>query len=187
MDGPDVEGGRRHSDYIILGLDGYLELYDPHDPSPLPMRDRNEEVFSYLERAYDDLSDKEDFDIEVHLPKGAYDKELEDEARAAIHGHFEREAMASRRELREGYLRAAGYSLVGVGLLAASALVPQLASAPGMASKLAADVVQIGGWVWCWEAIASASIGSRSRRGDVERYERLARADIEFVYRDGPA
>jgi hypothetical protein len=66
MDGPDVEGGRRHSDYIILGLDGYLELYDPHDPSPLPMRDRNEEVFSYLERAYDDLSDKEDFDPELN-------------------------------------------------------------------------------------------------------------------------
>lgn len=162
-------------DLLITRLD---DLFNPLDPSRTEERDLAPAVVDYLTQRTAEAPRRGRLVLRVQMPNA--DAQAQNAAQRAIRRHFERSALASRRELKRHFLTA--LRLVATGFLAALILSAVARAIGESADSRFLQRVAVGlsvvVWVILWRPLETLIYDWRPIRRRCQINDRLEEIDI---------
>ena len=185
-DEAQVENGRDAGPPGVLNL--YLadsrQLFNSMDPAPFHQRDLDPSAAAYILDWAREAPDGEVLRLVLHM--GRWPTTDEDAAllRKSVHEHFQRRALATRRQLQQLF-RVGRYSLlIALVFLGLVIVVGEyIASLISRASVVALiqDSLVIGGWVALWRPLEIFLYDWWPIRAEARLFERLGTMDVRTV------
>lgn len=168
--------------YIIeISLDKYTDVFNDWDHASFKKRDIDPDLVFFLESCSEDIPLKYGIDICFYLPKEIQDKDRERIIVSGLKTYYSFYYHTERRTLKESYKKYLGYIIVAFIFLALSYIMANFAKNEIVYVTLSQGI-NIGGWVFLWEAISFVFFKRRKIVYDIKTYERLAGASVYFKY-----
>lgn len=168
--------------YIIeISLDKYTDVFNDWDNASFKKRDIDPDLVFFLENCSEDIPLKYGIDIVFYLPKEIQDKNKEKVIASGIKTYYSFYNHTERKLLKESYRKYLVYIIISFIFLALSYMMANFAKTEIVYVTLSQGV-NIGGWVFLWEAISFVFFKRRTKIYDIKTYERLSGAKIYFKY-----
>ncbi|WP_373899245.1 hypothetical protein ACER0A_002385 [Haloimpatiens sp. FM7315] len=168
--------------YIIeISLDKYTDVFNDWDHASFKKRDMDPDLVLFIENCSEDIPLKYGIDICFYLPKEIQDKSREKIITTGFKTYYNFYTHMENKFLKESYKKFLSYIVISFAFLALSYLMANLARNELVYITLAQGV-NIGGWVFLWEAISFFFFKKRKIVNDVKTYKRLTGASIYFKY-----
>lgn len=170
--------------YIIdISLDSYTDPLNDWDKSPLRKRDIHPELISFLEEASLDIPLKEKLIIRMFLPEDKKNDFRELKLQQAIKNYFMFQMYHLSMIKSEHTKNALYYILLALFFLGISLYLTSIIKLPYLG--LAKEGLNIGGWVFLWEAFDYLFFRNGERNKTYREYKRFYNSKLTFVYQDG--
>jgi hypothetical protein len=185
-DEAQVESGGEAGQPGVLNL--YLadsrQLFNSMDPAPFHQRDLDPSAAAYILDWAREAPDGEVLRLVLHMGRGPTTDEDAALLRKSVHEHFQRRALATRRQLQQLF-RVGRYSLlIALVFLGLVIVVGEyIASLISRASVVALiqDSLVIGGWVALWRPLEIFLYDWWPIRAEARLFERLGTMDVRTV------
>ncbi|MGA9855630.1 MAG: hypothetical protein WBR29_10175 [Gammaproteobacteria bacterium] len=139
---------RRH--HIEVHLDTLPQLFNSMDPSPFYQRDLDAKAEEYILGWAEEYPLDEPVSLTLHL-ENAIDVDAQALTTEAIHNHFANQARLARLEFHRLMRQGWRSLLIGLAVLAVTAVLSGLMRRSGGAlAEVANESLLIGGWVAMW-------------------------------------
>lgn len=172
----DHETGR----YMIeVALEHYEDIFNEWDPSPFRRRDLHPDLTEFLEECSNEISLKHPIAIVFHLPDTDHDQAKQDHATRGLRNHFSFAAHVLRKRLKISHRHSLRNLVIGIAFLL-SATITQSKLPTSLLGDVFTQGLFIGGWVFVWEALATAVFKDAPIRAKIREWERFLDAPIMF-------
>ena len=158
---------------IKISINSYHDIFNNLDPAPFVKRDLDSDLMTYMEES--------SVDIQFNAPTDIRDSEKEQRVITGIKTYFQFMIRSYKREINQVYQRSITYILSAFALLLFGFYLNNWSSKNILYETLV-EGLNIGGWVFLWEAIVLFVFKNRDTRIQCKRYERLENSPIHFVY-----
>ena len=173
---------------ISVELNGIHELFQEPDFDPFDPDCRCESGIADLYNQTQNISRKEEIQIELNLPEDAAQPKTQPEIEAALKRYCDVKIIQSEREIHEirhqGVRDMGWASVISILFLLGAFLVTQLTSLPELIIYLLATGAGIIAWVALWPPLDSILYEWSPYRQTKQRYEQLKSAQLVLSYRE---
>jgi hypothetical protein len=166
---------------ISVAIQDYVDIFNELDSAPFRIRDLNHDLRIFLEECSSDIPFKHDITIKFTASREKQDNEKEEKIKSGLKTYFSNVRNSLKREIRSSYQKSSVYVLAAFFLLLASYSLRPLIFDSIIFTTLV-DGVNIGGWVFLWEAISTFTFKSKDIRERYNHYKRFSCAPIRFSY-----
>ncbi len=165
---------------VELSLPRYDDFFNHLDPSPLRKRDLAPDVKDYIAdcSAEIPLTRELAFTIRITGEEANPDRERQLEQALRTFASLEQSLLLRRLAIRRR--KAVTYFVIAVGLITAGVVLRNTVTIDFLAYPVFLQGIEIGAWVFAWEALSMLFIESADERDMTRRYERLERARVYF-------
>ena len=168
--------------YIIsVAIDKYTDIFNEWDPAPFRKRDIDQDLRYFLEDCSSDIPIKSDVTLTFDVLDEARDSEKETRIKSGLKTYFSFVRNLLERKIKKSYETSLLYVLASFFLLAASFLL-RTVTPDGLLFVVTVEGLNIGGWVFLWEAISTFVFKNRDVRSKYLQYRRLSCAPVLFNY-----
>lgn len=178
------EGASGRPGSLDLYLADAMQLFNSMDPAPFRERDLDPEAAAYIVDWARETPGGQALSLVLHMGRGSTTDEEGELLRKSIHDHFQRRAVATRRQLQRLF-RVGRYSLViALAFLALVIVVGEtvasLVSRESIASLIQEGLV-IGGWVALWRPLEIFLYNWWPVWAEARLFDRLGAMDVRTV------
>jgi hypothetical protein len=166
---------------IAVTTEKYTDIFNELDPAPFRKRDINHDLRVYLEDSSSDIPLKHDVILQFNLSNETADPQKEKRITSGLRTYFFFVENQLTREINKSYQRGAIYVGIAFFLLLVSFTLNSVPS-PDIIFTTLVEGINIGGWVFLWEAISTFAFKKRDVRNRKKHYERFTAAPIRFNY-----
>jgi len=166
---------------IATAIDRYADIFNELDPAPFKKRDINQDLRVFLEDCSADIPLKYNVILQLNLLKDDSDPKKEERMTSGLSNYFYLITNQLKREINKSYQKGILYMSVSFFLLLVAYSL-RLIPTNNAVFKTLVEGVNIGGWVFLWEAISTFAFKKRDVRNKKKHYERFTRAKIRFKY-----
>jgi hypothetical protein len=168
--------------YIIsVAIDKYTDIFNEWDPAPFRKRDIDQDLRYFLEDCSSDIPIKNDVTLTFDVLDEARDSEKETRIKSGLKTYFSFVRNLLERKIKKSYETSLLYVLASFFLLAASFLL-RTVTPDGLLFVVTVEGLNIGGWVFLWEAISTFVFKNRDVKSKYLQYRRLSYALVLFNY-----
>jgi hypothetical protein len=168
--------------YIIsVAIDKYTEIFNEWDPAPFRKRALDQDLRYFLEDCSSDIPVKHDVSRHFAVLDETRDPEKETRIKLGLKTYFPFVKKLLKKRIKKSYETSLLYVLVSFLLLAASFLLRTVLP-NGLLFVITVEGLNIGGWVFLWEAISTFIFKNRDAKNKYLQYPRLSHAPILFKY-----
>jgi len=172
----------KHCFYIDVQLDGYREIYNEWDFSPLYNRDLDEDLIHYLKNSFEEIPLKNQIRIHINVPLVVKNIEREEKSIESFRNYFMYLIRIKNKEKKTLMRKMVYYLLLGVGLLSLANFVETF-SLMGNYVVILSQGLFVGGWVLFWELFSDIFFEVSHMRKDLKIYYKMYDSPIEYAYR----
>jgi hypothetical protein len=181
-----AESGRDAGQPGVLNL--YLadsrQLFNSMDPAPFHQRDLDPSAAAYILDWAREAPGGETLRLVLHVGSGSTTDEDAAMLRKSVHDHFQRRALATRRQLQQLF-RLGRYSLL-IALVFLGLVIVVGESIASLISResivaLIQDSLVIGGWVALWRPLEIFLYDWWPIRAEAKLFERLGTMDVRTL------
>lgn len=170
--------------YIIeVALDKYTDVFNDWDYASYKKRDMDPELAYFLEDCADDIPGKYGLDICFYIPKEIKDKRREEVIVVGIKTYYSFYLHSELKVLRATYKRIFLYILTSFLILLTKMFLVSV-SKPTVLFNTISESMNIGGWVFLWEALSLVFINRSDSIENTEKYKRFVNSNIYFKYNE---
>lgn len=176
------EKNPKTGNYIIqIGLEKYTDIFNDWDHASFKKRDMDPDLVLFLENCSEDIPLKYEIDVCFYLPKEIQDKSKEKTIATRFKTYYYFYMNAEKKALTELYEKVVIYIIISFVFLMFWYVMPNVKSGELFYNTLS-EGVNIGGWVFLWEAISLLFFKRREIIHNIKVYKRLAIAKVYFKY-----
>lgn len=168
--------------FIDVQLDGYREIYNEWDFSPLYNRDIDEDLVNYLKNSYEEIPLKTDIIISISVPKSEMNVDREAKSVESFKNYFMYLIRLKNREMQGVRKRMIYYLIFGIILLSMANFTEKFQLMGGYVMILSQGLF-VGGWVLFWELFSDIFFELSDMRKDLKIFYKMYGSEIEFRYR----
>ena len=166
---------------IDVSLDGYDDLFNEWDRSPLKRRDLDPELYNFLKESSEEIPLKYPIIVALHLPRLSKNRQREKTLLKGWENFFAFNAQLVSREIKNSNNRTAVYVVTAFSFLAVAYFFQPLFK-DLVFFDILVEGFFIGGWVFLWEAFSLIFFESKNPRRTRKEYQRLLNSEIRFIY-----
>ncbi|HOM95575.1 MAG: hypothetical protein GX941_01605 [Candidatus Methanofastidiosa archaeon] len=164
---------------ISLILDGYEDLFSDFDPRPYSKRTLSDDFILECKKAVrENKVELQNYELRLLVPKHKRKTNDETIIRKRLKDYFQYWALEKRKELKQ--LRIDGLKWLVIGLFL-SILSTYLIHLESLVYNLILVITQPGGWFSLWTALDKLFIETRSKKPEIEFYNKMAEMNIKFL------
>ncbi|AWZ48089.1 hypothetical protein [Hathewaya limosa] len=168
--------------YIIeVALDKYIDAFNDLDYCSYQKRDMNPKLMYFLENSVQDISNKYGIDICFYMFKENKDKKYEDNIKVGIKTYYYFLFNEHVKEVKDTYKRVVIYCLSSFFILLIQMFLGTIIKSTVLFNTIV-ECLNIGGWVFLWEALTLIFINRKSLMYNDQNYKRLMESTIYFRY-----
>ena len=169
--------------WLDLHVGVQQQLFNSMDPAPFHLRDLDPAVAAYIVDWAEEAPPRAALGLRVTLNDEAARPGDAALLRDAVHEHFKRRVLASRRELKHLFRNGRISLAIGLGFLAVAIFISE--SVTGLITNehyalLVQESVVIGGWVALWHPINIFLYDWWPIRASGKLHERLSTAEVQL-------
>lgn len=168
--------------FIDVQLDGYREIYNVWDFSPLYNRDIDEDLVAYLKNSYSEIPIKSDVVINVSVPRIEKNASKELKTIESFKNYFMYLIRLKNKEIQVVRKRMLYYLILGIGLLSLANFIDKL-SLDNNFGMILSQGLFVGGWVLFWELFSNIFFELSDMGSDMKIFNKMYISPIEFRYR----
>ena len=120
-------------------------------------------------------------EIAIHIQKERANSEDENNVEKGIRNYFAYQANRISQEMANKKRRAIKYVIFSAGFIAATVLMRSFIP-PGLLVNMVSEGLNIGGWVFLWEAFSINVINMDDANTKIQDAQRLCQAPVRFTY-----
>ncbi|WP_226577590.1 hypothetical protein [Halobacillus litoralis] len=170
-------------EYIIeIGLNSYDDIFNSWDSSVYNIRDLDASLKSFLEECSYDIDLRNVITLRFHMQNEKEDVNVEDTVIAGLRNYFNYRLHFIKKEMDQQRKKVVSYVVVSLVLTFFSLYLPKVIEGEIM-FKIILQAIQLGGWVFLWEAFTIGFLQGRGPRKVRKEYKRLLDAPIRFQYK----
>jgi hypothetical protein len=166
---------------LAITTEKYADIFNELDPAPFKRRDINHDLRVYLEDSSSDIPLTLKVILQFNLSNETADHQKEQRIISGLRTYFFFVENQLIREIHKSYQRGAIYVAIAFLLLLISFTLNSVSS-PDIVFTTLVEGINIGGWVFLWEAISTFAFKKRDVRNRKKHYERFTAAPIRFNY-----
>jgi hypothetical protein len=170
-----------HTFTIPISIEGYDEIYNQLDPSPVPYRDLAPNFVDYLNQCSTEIPTRYPLLISLGIRGDVHDPSDEKDCRNSLMTYYKHEVLREKSEIQRRRVDAAKYLAISFFCLAAYIAFDRIETSSFFLGLLH-EAVLIGGWLFMWEAITVSLIEVDKYVQAKKKFERLVRTKINFSY-----
>lgn len=169
--------------YIVnLRVHKYNDIFDNLDNSPLKARNINKNIQLYLQDSFANIPNKNSINIIFHIT-GEEKNELKEEAIIlAIQRCCLKRLKSKRTDLRSSNIDTVIYVLTSVLLLSIGFDLETIFIDRTVLFNTLLEGVNIGGWIFLWEAISKLFFKSKDINNEIQEVHRILKSNVSFTY-----
>ncbi|MGD0707688.1 MAG: hypothetical protein ABSA01_12995 [Anaerolineales bacterium] len=171
----------KHQFTIPISIRCYDEFFSRLDPSPAPKRDLSPELVEYLDQCSGEIPSRFDISIDLNISQEACNPVQERDCLGSLQRFFQHQIYMEKSEIRRQRLDALKYLLVSLLCLSTDIASVGLLSNT-LLGNLIHQALQIGGWVFMWEAITVNFLQTDQHYQAIRKLKRFIQARIHFTY-----
>ncbi len=173
----------RESGNLIINvkIKSYNDIFNDLDPAPFRKRDLDQDLVAYLDECSLDIPLKRGIITQFVGKKEMKDEDKEGRIIKGFRNYYDFLCLYVNRQIKNTYKKSIFYFFTSIFFLIFSYYFPQ-SNINIFLSKLAKEGLNIGGWVFLWEAIVLVGFSIRELKIERKRYERLAKSSVKFLY-----
>lgn len=169
-------------DYIIeISLNSYDDIFNSWDSSIYNIRDLDSSLKSFLEECSYDIDLRSRVTLRFNMQDESKDQGTEKTVVAGLRNYFNYRLHFMRKKTHQERKKILGYIVVSLVLTFFSFYLPAVMEM-GIVHKVFLQGLQLGGWVFLWEAFTLLFLQGGSARKKRKEYKRLLGAPIRFRY-----
>ncbi len=166
---------------ISVVFDRYANLFKKIDDSPIRRKDLTNELTTFLIECANELPTGYPFEIAVHIQKEPADPNQENNVIKGIHNNFSYMANHLLQNKANNKRRSVKYVFLSAVFIAVTVLMRSFMP-PSLLLDMISEGVNIGGWVFLWEAFSIHVIYMDEANTEIQDAERLCQAPVRFTY-----
>ncbi|MBM7553033.1 hypothetical protein [Thalassobacillus pellis] len=175
---------RNTGEYIIeIGLNSYDDIFNSWDSSVYNLRDLDSSLKSFLEECSYDIDLHNDIVLRFHMQNEKGDPKVENTVITSLRNFFNYRLHFIKKEMDHDLKKVVVYVAVSLVLTFFSLYLPEVLDVE-IVFKIILQAVQLGGWVFLWEAFTLVFLQGRAPRKLRKEYRRLLHAPIRFQYNE---
>jgi len=170
------------NNYVIeLKVDNLSYIFNDWDSAIFRRRDIDPELIEFLEDCSSDIPLRHGIELHFDVLKGVKDLKKEKQIVTGIKNHLNYLLYVQKSTINRLYKRIISSIALGVLLTAFSSLLGTIMP-ESIISAVVEEGVNIGGWVFLWEAVYMIFFEIGGVRNRTKEYERLVKAPIYFFF-----
>lgn len=166
---------------INVKIKTYNDIFNDLDPAPFRKRDLDQDLVAYLDECSLDIPIKRSVITQFVGKLDIKDEDKEERIKKGFRNYYNFLCLNINRQMKNTYKKSIFYFFTSIFFLVFSYYFPHL-EGNFFLSKLIKEGLNIGGWVFLWEAIVLVGFSIRELKIEKKRYERLATSPIRFLY-----
>ncbi|TDT51336.1 hypothetical protein [Fonticella tunisiensis] len=168
--------------YIIeISLDTYSDIFNDWDHSTIMKRDLNPDLSEFLNGCSADIPLRYGVDIVFYISNQARNREVEEKITQKLKNYYSFYLRSHKRLLKDYYKRTVVYAGASFSFLAASIFLENILPESIFFETLL-EGLDIGGWVFLWEAISFFFFRRKKILNTIRGYERFVNSSVYFRY-----
>jgi hypothetical protein len=171
----------KHKFTVPISIARYDEFFSRLDLSPAPKRDLSPELVEYLDQCSGEIPSRFDISIDLNISQEACNPDRERDCLGSLQRFFLHQIYMEKSEIRRQRLDALKYLLVSLLCLSADIASGGLGSKT-LIGNLLHEALQIGGWVFMWEAITINFLQTDQHNQAIRKLKRFVQTNIHFIY-----
>ncbi|HEU5141074.1 MAG TPA: hypothetical protein VFT51_13955 [Bacillales bacterium] len=169
-------------DYIIeISLNSYDDVFNSWDSSVYNIRDLDSSLKSFLEECSHDIDLRSKVTLRFHMRDESGKPATENTVVGGLRNYFNYRLHFLRKHAYQERKKVLGYIAVSLVLTFFSFYLPAVIEM-GIVRKVFLQGLQLGGWVFLWEAFTLLFLQGGTARKKRKEYKRLLDAPIRFRY-----
>jgi hypothetical protein len=169
--------------YIInLKIHKYSDIFDNLDDSPLKLRSINKNIQLYLKDSFANIPSKNSTGISFHITGEKKNKVMEESIMHALQRCCLRRLKCKRSELKSSNIDTVIYVLTSVLLLSVGFDLETIFIKKSVLLSTVLEGVNIGGWIFLWEAISMLLFKSKDINSEIQEIHRILSSNVSFTY-----
>lgn len=169
--------------YIVnLRVHKYNDIFDNLDNSPLKARNINKNIQLYLKDSFANISNKNSINIIFHITGEEKDELKEEAIILAIQRCCLKRLKSKRADLRSSNIDTVIYLLTSVLLLSIGFDLETIFIDRTVLFNTLLEGVNIGGWIFLWEAISKLFFRSKDINNEIQEIHRILKSNVSFTY-----
>ncbi len=166
---------------INVKIKTYNDIFNDLDPAPFRKRDLDQDLVAYLDECSLDIPIKRGIITQFVGKKDIEDKDKEERIKKGFRNYYDFLCLYVNRQIKTTYKKSIFYFFTSIFFLVFS-YYSTLLDKNFFLGRLLKEGLNIGGWVFLWEAIVLVGFSVRELKVERKRYERLAKSPIRFLY-----
>jgi hypothetical protein len=171
----------KHKFTIPISITRDNEFFSRLDSSPAPKRDLSPELVEYLNQCSGEISSRFEISIDLNISQEACNPDRERDCLGRLQRFFQHQIYMEKSEIRRQRMNALKYLVVSLLCLSADIASGGLVSKT-LPDNLLYEALQIGGWVFMWEAITVNFLHTDKHNQVNRKLKRFIQTNIHFTY-----
>lgn len=168
--------------YVIdVSLNGYSDLFNDWDMSPLRRRDLDPELYTFLEESSEEIPLKFSLVIILHLPSNTKDTDREKSLLKGWENFYSFNSHLTTRDIKSSNRKALIYVLVAFFFFLSAYFFRPFAEEM-LYFDILLEGIFVGGWVFLWEAFSLGFFESKKLNKKRKGFQRFLNSKIKFKY-----
>lgn len=175
-----IENSTLH--YIVnLKVEKYRDIFDNLDNSPLKTRNINKNIQLYLKDSFANIPSKNSIGINFHITGEERNKLKEEAIILALQRCCLVRLKAKESNLKSSNIDTIIYVLISILLLTIGFDLETKFNRSILFNTIL-EGVNIGGWIFLWEAISMLFFKSKDISNEIHEIHRILKSNINFTY-----
>lgn len=169
--------------YIVpVSLDKYSDIFNDWDSAPFKKRDMDPDLADFLDNCADDIPFKYGIDVVFHVSNQQKDETREQILVSIFRNYYFFYYMAQEKLLKNSYKSMTKYVITAFIFLSLIYLSKSFQKETLFFSSILIGGIEIGAWVFLWEAISIMFFKKGDITNKIKKYRRLSKCNIFFKY-----
>jgi len=166
---------------IAAAINRYTDIFNELDPAPFKRRDLNYNLRIFLEDCSADIPLKYDIILQFNIADEVPDATKEEKIKSGLKTYFSFVGDLLTAEIKKSYQKSTMYVIIAFFLLS-TAYSLRTVTTDDIVFRTLVEGINIGGWVFLWEAISTFMFRKRDTKNKNKHYKRFSNTQIRFNY-----
>lgn len=167
---------------VNIKVNKYNDIFDNLDNSPLKARSINKDIQLYLKDNVANIRSKNSISINFHITGEEKDKLKEEMIILAMKRCCLKGIKSKKSNLKSSNIDTAIYVLISILLLSIGFDLETIFINKSVLLNTILEGVNIGGWIFLWEAISMLFFKSKDINNEIQEIHRILESNISFTY-----
>jgi len=163
---------------ISIWIDSYSDIFSDFDPRSFSERTISDDFIAQVKKVSRDTKGKVSV-LKLLVPMGMQKDDHEKNIKKRLQNYFYNIHQQLQEELRQAKVKGIYFSVTGVALMVIASYISFL-KLSNFPVKLVLVLFEPGGWFLFWTGLDLLFSFSRSKKGEIDFYNRMSNVHVEF-------